>query len=367
MDGLSRRLPRGSAATADPPVRLRLGRSTILSERAYVTIARLLATPVEAIGFPVPDAAQITGSRWTQPGELFVGRERWGSLLGGPPRRLRHAAAGAGVADKLGSAAAGAGRYRLDMAMPGFARLQGRLVALARPVGVVDRDEPAAAEPEAALRPAAPIGGSGPGPGLPFSASEIEPGGRLAAAAIADIAWWDLGFAEDRAARHRIVRRCCRRPNSCRGRSSSSARWRRRPTAAPARFPRQPGAGESGASGPAGAASLARRGGAAHRRPAGRRLTRHHRRPRPRSRSRSALSPTAAAGWRSCWEAEAPPRRPRRDIWTPRLELIVAHAQRWTGEPVPRERAGAAQRAIAALWKPTAAAQAGAGCWRSAR
>lgn len=176
--------------------------TTILSERAYVAIARVLAAPVEALGFPVPDAAQITGSRWTRPGELFVGRERWGGLLVGClvvygvlPRALA-------LLVSLTTLLRARSAYRLDTARPGFARLQGRLVALARPVGIVDPDEPVAAEPEAAAAAAA-IGGSGP---VAILGLEIEPPGSGWPPAIAEIAWWDLGFAEDRTARHRIAR-----------------------------------------------------------------------------------------------------------------------------------------------------------------
>lgn len=178
--------------------------TTILSERAYVAIARALAAPVEALGFPVPDAAQITGSRWTRPGELFVGRERWGSLLVGClvvygvlPRALA-------LLVSLTALLRARSAYRLDTARPGFARLQGRLVTLARPVGIVDPDEPVAAEPEeAAAKPAMVIGGSGP---VAILGLEIEAPAAGWPPAIADINWWDLGFAEDRTARHRIVR-----------------------------------------------------------------------------------------------------------------------------------------------------------------
>ncbi|MFO1112883.1 MAG: DUF2868 domain-containing protein [Rhodospirillales bacterium] len=83
MDGLSRRLPGAVLLLLGTRQYDFVWETTILSERAYVAIARVLAAPVEALGFPVPDAMQITGSRWTRPGELFVGRERWGSLLVG--------------------------------------------------------------------------------------------------------------------------------------------------------------------------------------------------------------------------------------------------------------------------------------------
>lgn len=178
--------------------------TTILSERAYVAIARVLAVPVEFLGFPVPDAAQISGSRWTHPGELFAGRERWGSLLVGClvvygvlPRALALLVSLAGL---LRARAA----YRLDTSRPGFARLQGRLVSIAQPVGVVDPDEPAAAEPQApAAGPAPQISGSGP---VALVGLEIEPPQSGWPPAIAGLDWWDLGFAEDRKSRHDIAR-----------------------------------------------------------------------------------------------------------------------------------------------------------------
>ena len=178
--------------------------TTILSERAYVAIARVLAAPVELLGFPVPDAAQISGSRWTHPGTLFTGRERWGGLLvgclvvyGALPRVLALLVSVAGL---LRARAA----YRLDTSRPGFARLQGRLVSLAQPVGVVDPDDPAEPEPEdAAAPPVAAIRGSGP---VAILGLEIEPPASGWPPAIANADWWDLGFAEDRKSRHDIAR-----------------------------------------------------------------------------------------------------------------------------------------------------------------
>ena len=55
--------------------------TTILSEPIYVEMARLIAMPVQALGFAVPDAAQIGASRWTGGAVAAGGREAWGSLL----------------------------------------------------------------------------------------------------------------------------------------------------------------------------------------------------------------------------------------------------------------------------------------------
>ncbi|MBL8667130.1 MAG: DUF2868 domain-containing protein [Rhodospirillales bacterium] len=177
--------------------------TTILSERAYVAIARALAAPIEFLGFPVPDAAQISGSRWTRPGELFTGRELWGGLLVGClvaygvlPRALALLVSLAGL---LRARAA----YRLDTSRPGFARLQGRLISLAQPVGVVDPDEPETEEAEEAAKPAAAIGGSGP---VAIVGLEIEPSAGGWPPVVGDVEWWDLGFAEDRTSRQHIAR-----------------------------------------------------------------------------------------------------------------------------------------------------------------
>jgi hypothetical protein len=176
--------------------------TTILSERAYVAIARLIAAPVDALGFSVPDPEQVAASRRTGQGQLFTGRASWGELLVGcvvvyglAPRGLALAATGIALVRARA-------RYRLDLTKPGFARLQGRLMTFARPVGVVDKAEPSPAEEKRAVAAAAIIDGQGP---VGILGLEIEPPKGGWPPAVAGIDWWDLGFAEDRGDRHRVV------------------------------------------------------------------------------------------------------------------------------------------------------------------
>ena len=178
--------------------------TTILSERAYVTIARIIAAPVDALGFSVPDPEQIAASRRTGLGQLYAGRASWGELLVGclivyglVPRGLALCV----TAIALMRARA---RYRLDLTRPGFARLQGRLVAFARPVGVVDKEEPSIAEEGHPVAPATVIDGPGP---IGIVGLEIEAPKEGWPPAIPGIDWWDMGFAEDRGDRQRVVER----------------------------------------------------------------------------------------------------------------------------------------------------------------
>ena len=177
--------------------------TTILSERAYVAVARAISAPVEALGFAVPDPEQVAGSRRTGSGQVFAGRDRWGGLLVGClvvygvlPRSLA-------LLVSLGALFRARSRYKLDTSRPGFARLEGRLVAFARPVGVVDPDEPAPAVEDAAVaRPATRITGNGP---VGILGLEVEPPPSGWPPSIAGIDWWDLGFAENRADRHCVL------------------------------------------------------------------------------------------------------------------------------------------------------------------
>lgn len=178
--------------------------TTILSERAYVTIARIIAAPVDALGFSVPDPEQIAASRRTGLGQLYAGRASWGELLVGclivyglVPRGLALCV----TAIALMRVRA---RYRLDLTRPGFARLQGRLVAFARPVGVVDKEVPSIAEEGHPVAPATVIDGPGP---IGIVGLEIEAPKEGWPPAIPRIDWWDMGFAEDRGDRQRVVER----------------------------------------------------------------------------------------------------------------------------------------------------------------
>lgn len=178
--------------------------TTILSERAYMTMARMIAAPVEILGFDVPDPAQVAGSRRTGSGQVFDARERWGGLLVGCLVVYGLVPRGVALLVSLGALLRARSRYRLDVTRPGFARLQGRLVPIARAVGVVDPDEPLMADNDAVARPSAAISGNGP---VGILGLEIERPERGWPPAVAGVEWWDLGFAEDRTDRHRVVER----------------------------------------------------------------------------------------------------------------------------------------------------------------
>lgn len=178
--------------------------TTILSERAYMTMAGIIAAPVEMLGFEIPDPAQVAGSRRTGSGQVFDARERWGGLLVGCLVVYGLLPRGFALLVSVGALLRARSRYRLDITRPGFARLQGRLVPLARPVGVVDPDEPVMTGEDAVARPSAAISGSGPVGILGIEIERPKPGWPPA---VAGVEWWDLGFAEDRTDRHRVLQR----------------------------------------------------------------------------------------------------------------------------------------------------------------
>jgi Protein of unknown function (DUF2868) len=166
--------------------------TTILSEPVYVRVARLIALPVQALGFAVPDAEQISASRWTGKGAVIAeAREAWGSLL-------------IGCIVVYGLLPRGRSRYRLDPGHVGFVRLHSRLMPLSRQTGIVDSEQPdernrAAATDvveAVAIRTTGPTGILGleinhPDSGWPPNLPSIE--------------WWDLGFVDNRADRQRIL------------------------------------------------------------------------------------------------------------------------------------------------------------------
>lgn len=176
--------------------------TTILSDRSYAAAARMVAAPVEAFGFAVPDPAEIARSRRTGFGQSFAARERWGGLLVGCLVVYGLLPRGLALLASLAGLMIARARYRLDTTRPGFARLQGRLVALAQPVGVVDADEPRLAREGGLAKPAAPI--TGPG-AVGIVGLEIEPPGGGWPPAVPGLTWLELGFADDRTARHKVV------------------------------------------------------------------------------------------------------------------------------------------------------------------
>ncbi|MDX1606328.1 MAG: DUF2868 domain-containing protein, partial [Candidatus Competibacterales bacterium] len=173
--------------------------TTILSAASYHELTRILGWMPGMLGFPTPDASQIDASRWPDGVVAGVADRAWPGLVLGClvvygllPRLLllpaclllyRHACR----------------RWRLDTGLPGYARLQDALQPLTRSLGVVDpehSDEPGVAGDEATpsvFGPPALLG------------LEIDPPAEWPPPL--ELHWQDLGFAEDRASRERILAR----------------------------------------------------------------------------------------------------------------------------------------------------------------
>jgi hypothetical protein len=179
--------------------------TTILSEPVYVRMARLIALPVQALGFAVPDPEQISASRWTGKGAVIAeAREAWGNLLIGCIVVYGLLPRGLALLVSVTALLRARSRYRLDSGHVGFVRLHSRLMPLSRQTGIVDPEEAderdraaATAVVEAvAIRTTGPTGILGleidrPDSGWPPNLPSIE--------------WWDLGFADNRADRQRIL------------------------------------------------------------------------------------------------------------------------------------------------------------------
>lgn len=181
--------------------------TTILSERSYITLTRVIASVPETLGFPTPNAEQITASHWTGKGEpLAVSREAWSGLLVGSivvygllPRLLL-----------LGFCLLARRRadvqFRLDTELPGYARLQTRLMPASRTIGVVD-PEPSGKTPEISRSVHArsgtePIESAGPTAIMGF---EIEQPASTWPPPIRGIDWFDLGLVDSRDDRRRVL------------------------------------------------------------------------------------------------------------------------------------------------------------------
>ena len=193
--------------------------TTILSADHYIAFTRALATAPAWLGFAAPDAQQIAASQIplaaipTQAADRAWAGLLLGSLLiyGVLPRFVL-------VLVCLGLSRRAIRRYRLDPSRPGFARLQERLVPLARPTGVIDADQdgPVAAAAPVSLRQAAEVASDLPGPAqvagdgpvaiLAFEAERPKGGWPPPPAGLS---WLDCGSIEDRADRTRLHARVC--------------------------------------------------------------------------------------------------------------------------------------------------------------
>jgi hypothetical protein len=183
--------------------------TTILSERAYVTLTRLIAVLPEAFGFPAPDAGQISASgRETAAAAPAGARQVWAGLLVGCLVVYGLLPRGLALAVSVAALARGRRQYRLDTRHIGFARLQPRLMPPSRPKGIVDAEQPgeatAAAMTEAMTEAVEPlqIGAAGP---VAIFGLEIEPPGSMWPPPVSGIDWIDLGFVDNRFDRQRVL------------------------------------------------------------------------------------------------------------------------------------------------------------------
>ncbi len=116
--------------------------TTILSQDVYVGMTRALSAGPALLGFAVPSSADVTASQWLGQGDAKdVARDAWSGLLVGSVILY-------GLVPRLALFGLSAvmyrrarGRYRLDTARPGYARLEGRLMPRSEELGFVDSGE----------------------------------------------------------------------------------------------------------------------------------------------------------------------------------------------------------------------------------
>ncbi|MGB0747461.1 MAG: DUF2868 domain-containing protein [Magnetospiraceae bacterium] len=170
--------------------------TTILTDATFIVWTDTLAALPGALGFTVPDAAEIAASQDTG----GPARGAWaGLLIGclvvyGLLPRLILLGATAFLARRA------RGRIALETMLPGYERLRARLMPDHQILGIVDPD-PGTAPPPATPHPSVRIEGKGP---VAIAGFEIPsplhwPPTRPRAP------WRDLGFVESRADRQRLL------------------------------------------------------------------------------------------------------------------------------------------------------------------
>jgi hypothetical protein len=174
--------------------------TTILSERSYIALTRVIASIPETLGFTTPDAQQITASHWTDKGKPPAeSREAWSGLLVGSivaygllPRLLL-------LGFCLLARRRAETQFRLDTELPGYARLQTRLMPASRAIGVVDPDQYGKnreiVKHVHAQNGAHPVDRMGP---AAIMGLEIEKPASAWPPPIRGVDWLDLGFVDSR-------------------------------------------------------------------------------------------------------------------------------------------------------------------------
>jgi hypothetical protein len=173
--------------------------TTLLSEQTFVLILGVLSAPIQALGWPVPDAALVSTSRIGMTGG--AGREVWSSFLvsalllyGLVPRTVL-------ALLSLVLARRAAGKLRLDTGLPGYARLSDRLDSPSRSMGVLDprpKDQGAAAGYRR-QRPHPVVGE------VVLIGLELERDIQHWPPRLAGVEWTTLGRADERAQRKDVI------------------------------------------------------------------------------------------------------------------------------------------------------------------
>jgi hypothetical protein len=177
--------------------------TTILTERHYVILTRTIAFVPSLFGFPTPEAADVASSQ--RAGDILSGegaRGAWAGLLigclvvyGVLPRVLL-------LGLCLITMRRAMGRYRLDVSLPGYARLLPLLLPASQPKGVVDAERTDQIGENNRLPETLAIRREGP---VALIGLEMGPPAGGWPPAIRGVDWLDFGLVDDRSSRHRVV------------------------------------------------------------------------------------------------------------------------------------------------------------------
>ena len=181
--------------------------TTILSEHTYVPLTRAVAALPDGLGFTTPTPEQIRESRpGADPTLLESDREAWSGLLVGSLVAYGLLPRLGFLLLSVGLARWAAGRFRLDTSLPGYVRLESRLMPAAASIGVVDAEHRPASVQETVTEKTAtfePEAESGP---LALLGLELDPAeGSWPPPLEAD--WLDLGLVDSRETRRRALER----------------------------------------------------------------------------------------------------------------------------------------------------------------
>jgi hypothetical protein len=177
--------------------------TTILSERQYVILTRTIAVIPSLLGFPTPEAVDVISSQ--RAGDIVSGdgaSGAWAGLLIGSLVAYGVLTRALLLGLCLLTMWRAMGRHRLDMTLPGFARLRPLLMPTSQPKGVVDAERADEAGEDESKGELLTIGTEGP---VALIGLETGPNEGEWPPSAGGIEWLDLGFVDDRSSRHRVV------------------------------------------------------------------------------------------------------------------------------------------------------------------